>query len=376
MRRRGTRLFVLIVMLGVTRALAEDAPSGDEPAAKAPAAEASAATAPAASSLPYHLTGGLSAGYRLVDVDGSRDKYDEDYNLQPGGRVFLFTLDGEARDPDKPPLPLDRFHLEVDTPGDEPASRFALDAEDKALWSLRADFIRSKYFYDVPSLFAEPVAGDIRLNDLHAFDMNRTNGVAELRVHPKNLPTLILGYRLYELESDGGSTTSTVLVPGGGNFVVQAPQRTVTHVGSVGTEFTALGTGFFVEQQYRRVSRTYGLHGPIESVDPTDGFTLASWQSVQGDQIDIPITRVRLIRPVGDRIELTGSYVFAHASLDEGRTRFRDGTSTIPSDNGPSTRIDQGSASLTTQLAELGASVRLTPIATAPLDYRYDERTA
>ena len=142
------------------------------------------ASRPAASSLPYHLTGGLSAGYRLVDVDGSRDKYDEDYNLQPGGRVFLFTLDGEARDPDKPPLPLDRFHLEVDTPGDEPASRFALDAEDRALWSLRADFIRSKYFYDVPSLFAEPVAGDIRLNDLHAFDLTRTNGLAELRVHP------------------------------------------------------------------------------------------------------------------------------------------------------------------------------------------------
>jgi len=375
MRRRATRLIILLVVLGAAGAFAEDAPSGEEPAAKAPA-EAPApaqASAPAAPSRPYHLTGAVSAGYRLVDVDGSRDKYDEDYNLQPGGRLFLFTLDGEARDPDK--APLDRFHLEVDTPGDEPVSRFALDAEDKALWSLRADFIRSKYFYDVPSLFAEPVAGDIRLNDLHAFDMNRTNGTAELRVHPKNLPTLILGYRLYELESDGGSTTSTVLVPGGGNFVVQAPQRTVTHVGSVGTEFTALGTGFFVEQQYRRVSRTYGLHGPIESVDPTDGFTLASWQSVQGDQIDIPITRVRLIRPVGDRIELTGSYVFAHASLDEGRTRFRDGTSTIPSDNGPSTRIDQGSASLTTQLAELGASVRLTPIATAHLDYRYDERT-
>jgi hypothetical protein len=374
MRRRGTRLVVLLVMLGVTRALAEDAPSGGEPAANAPAAEASAATAPAASSLPYHLTGGLSAGYRLVDVDGSRAKYDEDYNLQPGGRVFLFTLDGEARDPDKTPIPLDRFHLEVDTPGDEPASRFSLDAEDRALWSLRADFIRSKYFYDVPSLFAEPVAGDIRLNDLHAFDLTRTNGLAELRVHPQGLPTVILGYRLYELEGDGGST-STVLVPGGGNFVVLAPQREVTNVGSIGTEFTALDTGFFVEQQFRRVSRTYGLHGPIESVDPGDGFTLASWQSVESNHINIPITRVRVRRPIGDRIELTGGYVFAHASLVDDRTRFRDGTSTIPADSGPSTRIDTGNASLTTQLVDLGANVRLTSIATFHLDYRYDERT-
>ena len=140
-----------------------------------------------------------------------RTKYDEDYNLQPGGRLFLFTLDGEARDPDK--APLDRFHLEVDTPGDEPVSRFVLTAEDRALWSLRADFIRSKYFYDVPSLFAAPVAGDIRLNDLHDFDLTRTNGVVELtRPRSGGLPTFILGYRLYEREGDD---VSTVLVPGG-----------------------------------------------------------------------------------------------------------------------------------------------------------------
>jgi len=366
MRRCGAQLIVLLAVLGVTRALAEEAPAGGESAANAPA-EATAQSPP---SRPYHLTGAISAGYRLVDVDGSRDKYDEDYNLQPGGRVFLFTLDGEARDPDK--APLDRFHLEVDTPGDEPASRFVLDAEDRALWSLRVDFIRSKYFYDVPSLFAAPVPGDIRLNDLHDFDLTRTNGVAELRIHPQGLPTLILGYRLYEREGDG---TSTVLVPGGGNFVVQAPQRQLTNVGSLGTEFTALGTGVFVEQQYRNVSRTYGLHGPIESVDPGDGFTLASWQSVQSDQIHIPITRVRLRRSIGDGIELTGGYVYAHASLDESRTRFRDGTSTIPADNGPNTRFDHGGASLATQLADLGASVRLTAIATLHVDYRYDERT-
>src|SRR4029077_10649198 len=133
--------------------------------------------------------------------------------------------------------------------------------------------------------------------------LTRTNGLAELRVHPQGLPTVILGYRLYELEGDGGST-STVLVPGGGNFVVLAPQRQVTNVGSLGTEFTALGTGFFVEQQYRRVSRSSGRHGPQvpAGLDPAQGFTLTSWQSVEDDHIDIPITRVRVRRPVGDGV--------------------------------------------------------------------------
>ncbi|HYV58311.1 MAG TPA: hypothetical protein VE911_12230 [Candidatus Nitrosopolaris sp.] len=370
MRRCGVRLFAslaVLAVLGVGRALAEEA-AGGEPAAST-AEKTSGSTAPWSA---YQSTATVAAGYRLVDIDGSKDKYREDYNLRSGGRLFLFTLDSAAREPDK--APLDRFHLEVDTPGDEPASRFVLDAADRALWDLRVDFNRSKYFYEVPRLFDATVPGDLRLDDLHDFDLTRTNGIAELRLHPKDLPTLILGYRLYQLEGDG---TSTVLVPGGGNFLVQAPQRQVTNVGSIGTEFTALGTGFFLEQQYRRVSRTYGLHGPLDpkGLDPAQGFTLTSWQSVEDDHIDIPITRVRVSRPVGDRIELTGGYVYAHASLDENRTRFRDGTSTIPSDNGPSTRVDSGDASLDTQLADLGASVRLTSIATLHLDYRYDDRS-
>jgi len=133
----------------------------------------------------------------------------------------------------------------------------------------------------------------------------------------------------------------------------------------------------FIEQQYRRVSRTYGLHDLADqgNVDPPAGFTLASWQSVEDDHIDIPITRVRVRRDIGDRTELLGSYVYAHAGLDESRSRFRDGSSVIPAETGPSTRTDQGNASLDTHLADLGANVRLTSIVTLHLDYRYDERS-
>jgi hypothetical protein len=84
---------------------------------------------------------------------------------------------------------------------------------------------------------------------------------------------------------------------------------------------------------------------------------------------------VRVHRPVGDRLELLGSYVYAHADLDADRTRFRNGTSTIASESGPSRRIDRGDASLDTHLADLGANVRLTSIATLHLDYRYDDRS-
>ncbi len=352
MRRR---LVVALGMLVLTasRGRGEDAPASPPP-------------------LPYHLTGAVSAGYRMVDVDGSTDKYDEDYDLQSGGRLFLFTLDGEAHD--AAAMPVDRFHLEVDSPGDEPVSRFVLTATERKLWDLKVDFIRSKYFYDVPELFRAPVAGNIRTADLHAFDLTRTNGVVELRLHPPGLPTLIAGYRLYQRQGDG---TSTVLVPGAEVYVVNAPQRQVTHVGSLGTEFSALGTAFFLEQQYRYVTRSYGLHGPRNprGVDPADGFDLESWQSVADDHLEIPITRVRVRRPIGDRLELTGGYVYAHAGLSYDRTRYRDGTSAIPADTGPSTRIDHSDASLDTQLVDLGANLVLTRQATFHLSYRYDDRS-
>ena len=66
----------------------------------------------------YDLGATITAGYRTVDIDGAKDKYLEDYNLRSGGRLFLLDASAAARAPET--APLDRFHLLVSTPGDEP----------------------------------------------------------------------------------------------------------------------------------------------------------------------------------------------------------------------------------------------------------------
>ena len=58
----------------------------------------------------YALGGEASAGYRLVDVDGSRDKYREDYNYRSGVRLFTLNLDGSSKAPET--TAVDRFRLE------------------------------------------------------------------------------------------------------------------------------------------------------------------------------------------------------------------------------------------------------------------------
>jgi len=100
----------------------------------------------------------------------------------------------------------------VETPGDEPVSTYLFDAGDRQKWDFRANFTRSKYFYDVPQLFEGPVPGDDRTDDLHSFDLIRTNGAVDFTVWLPRMPKLFFGYRLYREEGD---TTTTVDIPAG-----------------------------------------------------------------------------------------------------------------------------------------------------------------
>ena len=193
-------------------------------------------------------------------------------------------------------------------------SHFKLSAADRKLYDLRASFIRSKYFYAVPRLFEQAVAGDVRLDDQHDFNTTRTNGTVDLTVRAPHLPKLFFGYRLYERH---GPSTSTVLVHAGDTFLVDAPVHSVTNVGRVGTEFEALGTSVFLQQDYRRVDRRFDA-GPVKDpagVDPTDGSTLSFYHSDQDEHLDIPATTVRLRRAIGDAAEIRSAYFYSHADL-------------------------------------------------------------
>jgi hypothetical protein len=312
-----------------------------------------------------------TAGYRMTDIDGAKEKYREDYDLRSGGRLFHLDVSGAADAPET--TRLDRFRVEVDSPHDEPVSHFRLSAGDRSLYDLRADFTRSKYIYDPPQLYERAVAGDVRLDDLHDFNLMRTNGRADLTVRAKGLPTLFFGYRLYQRHGDA---TSTVAVPSGDTFVVDAPVDTTTNVGRVGTEFDALGTDVFLQQEYRRVDRAHDL-GPVRDprgVDPTDPSRLTFFDNTQDEHLDIPATTVRLRRPVGDRVELTGAYFFSYANLGFDVDRRSVGTTDVPGLSASSTASGGGGGHLTTHVGDVGASVQLLPRVHLHFDYRFNER--
>jgi hypothetical protein len=325
-----------------------------------------------ASSTDWAVDASATAGYRMVDIDGAKEKYREDYNLRSGGRLFDLDLAGSSKHPER--TPLDRFHLTIDTPGDEPVSHFRLTAGDRTLYDLRADFTRSKYVYAAPQLWENAVAGDLRLDDLHDFDVVRTNGAADLTVHAPHLPTLLFGYRLYERHGDG---VSTVRIPAGDTFPVSAPVDSTTHVGKLGTEFQALGTDVFLQQEYRRVHRSNDS-GPVrapDGVDPTDASRLTFLHNEQDEHLDIPATTVRLRRPLGDTAEITGAYFYSHADLGFALGRHRTGTSDVPGFSGSAVATGSGDATLDTHIADVATTVQLGERARLHVAYRFNGRT-
>ena len=321
----------------------------------------------------YDLGASLTAGYRFVDVGGSNAKYREDYNLQPGPRLFNLDLGGTATDPAT--APVDRFHLVVDTPGNEPVSSYQLTAADRQHWDFGARLTRSKYFYAVPELFENPVPGNRRIDDLHDFDQIRTNGAVDFTIRQGNLPKMFVGYRLYRQDGD---TSSTVYVPGGDTFLVRSPVDARTNVGLVGTELDVAGANIRLEQQYRRLDRDVGLHGPLPGLagglDPTDTSTLQSENAVSTEHVDEPITIIRAARSFGDRVDVAGSYFYSHADMSADWLLRRSATTDTPGLSGGTNQTTRSHATLDTNVADIGATVRITETFRAHATYRFDEQ--
>jgi hypothetical protein len=322
----------------------------------------------------YDLETQVTAGYRVTDVDGSEDKYREDVDLDAGARLFDLRFRGRARDPDA--TFVDRFLLEVDTPHDEPVSRFRLSLTDSKRYDLRAAFTKSKYFYDVPQLFEASVPDVRRVDDLHGFDLTRERGSFDLTVHVTDDADVLAGYRFYRRHGD---TRTTQFIPGADTFLLRQDVDATTNLGFLGTQLHWLGSDILLRQEFRHTDRTYDSSGPIPGgslgLDPDNGASLQSLSGDQHERIDSPTSIVRVRRAIGERAELTGAYLYSHAELDVDGDLARSATVIQPVFPDRYARTSDGSGALDAQVVDLGASVVLAPRVRWSLDYRFDERS-
>lgn len=321
----------------------------------------------------YRWNAEVSAGYRLVDIDGSKEKYREDYDLRSGGRLLGFSVSGRATDPAASRV--DRFRLDVETPHDEPLSRVRASLADDRLYDLRIAFDKANYDYAVPQLFRAPVAGVARVDDLHDFDLTRYHGTVDLTVRPARWASVVGGYHLYSRQGD---TVTTRFVPGADTFLVGEDIDAVTHVGYLGTQLRLLETDVNLRQEFRRTDSTYELQGPRPGagggLDPTNGGTLQNLVGDHDSRVDAPTTRLRLHREFGDRVDVSGGYVFTHAALDFDADQARRGTVDDPVFPARDTRMATGDATLDAHVLDLESTVRVADRVRVTTAYRFDTR--
>ncbi|MEO1088260.1 MAG: hypothetical protein AAFY88_28860, partial [Acidobacteriota bacterium] len=92
------------------------------------------------------LDGRFRLGYRFVDVNGSENKYAEDFNLDDGVRLFEFRLDFEA--PETMRSLVDRVALDIDSFGGDPFESLQLRIQRFGSFDFRYDRRASTYFYN------------------------------------------------------------------------------------------------------------------------------------------------------------------------------------------------------------------------------------
>ena len=84
---------------------------------------------------------------------------------------------------------------------------------------------------------------------------------------------------------------------------------------------------------------------------------------------------MRLGRPVGDRLELTGAYLYSHADLGFDLSRLQVGTSDVPAFSGTARTAGGGDATLDTHVADLAARLSASEQVHLNLGYRFNERS-
>jgi hypothetical protein len=170
-------------------------------AARAQEAAASSQAAPAAGT-GFETHGSVSVGYRSTDISGYEPKYRELYDLRSGLRVPDVNL--FARAPQGSDRFADTFSFSASGLGGDPYQASQLTARKRGLYDFRANFRRSRFFWDQSDATLPNGANGLTNN--HAWDTVRTFGSVNLQIRPSN--ALRAGFQLSRSGRDGTQLTT------------------------------------------------------------------------------------------------------------------------------------------------------------------------
>lgn len=332
---------------------------------------------------PFVFTGSTSVGFRFVDVNGRRQKYDEYVNLRQGPRVSDFSVRGSREEAG--PL-LDDFTLEAYGLGGDPFPQVRLRAEKRGLFQFALDYRKAQYIYD-------PV--DDPLTDNHDFGLTRRFAAATLILDPERFPKLTLSYRRVGRRGTVLTTRHPFLIdvtePVAGffgqqfnPFLAEQPLDELTHIYTAAADFAVNRLDVHIEQSYTIFDNNANyalLSSPAPGLDSS--LPLGRWDAFtwgQAERVNTPSTTVRVRSAITSRLDVRGAFIylrslgtFSAISREAGRIGF---ISFYPFGLPPGTPYalavnGDGLTKNNTRIAELGFSYSVLDNLTLHSDYRF-----
>ena len=178
------------------------------------------------------VSGHLEPGFRNVSVDGHKDKYDEDVNLQEGPRLFSAALDYRANG--AVGLRPEQIEINLDSLGGDPYESARFEMRKYGAYHLIADRQWSDYFYHDIVVLPEnaDIAGSTG-GDFHRFDFERVRDNVSLGVDITDRAKLDFGFQRYHKH---GESTTTIDISRD-EFELEKPIDETMRVFSVGLQY-------------------------------------------------------------------------------------------------------------------------------------------
>lgn len=207
------------------------------------------------------FAGDIMIGYRYVDVDGAHRKYDEDYNVQEGPRLFDFRIDfapaGETREL------LDRLIVDFDTYGGDSFESLHLSAQRYGRWDLRYDRTKSDYFYEDVIVPHDQASVSLSTGgDFHHFDLERVRDRAKLDLRLTADSKLTFGFDRF---AKTGLSTTTIDIQRD-EFEFEKPVDETMEEYVLGYEHTWGPTTVVLEERIRDYENLYEIFLPGASI--------------------------------------------------------------------------------------------------------------
>lgn len=295
----------------------------------------------------YTVTSTAEAGIRGITIDGNADKYRSDQNYQPGFRLFESSL--LMRSNDNNGMLFDTLLINSQGWGGDPTGYFKVNADKTKYYRFDANFRKAAYFNSLRN-FA--------LNQ-HTYNTDHKFGDFDLTLMPQNQNVRItLGYSLDRVNGDSATTYDFAR----DEFPVFAPVRTEANEYRIGVEGKVWVFDYSALQGFRHYKEdtTYLIDNPTVGNNPINFSRIDTLQRDFPTRGRMPFTRLSLHTLLGNRVDITGRYIYSSAKTDytlfERLTGQDSSGNTINSDSVAAF----GSVSRPNNRADLGVTVFVT----------------